>query len=75
MERESFLIAGRKKYKMLMYFPPSSTDPHLRYAFPREVKPSDKLLRFEIYVPTVKGPSRILEFKMKDLIYKGEPST
>lgn len=74
MQSESFLIAGRKKHKMLLYFPPSSTDPHLRYVFPRALEPSGKLIRFEIYVPTVKSPSRMLEFKTKDLTYKNEPT-
>jgi len=73
MQKESLMLIGRKKYKMSMYFPPSSTDPHLRYVFPRAIKPEDKVLAFEIYVPGVMGPSRRLEFKVKDLAYKGQP--
>jgi hypothetical protein len=73
MQKESFMMIGRKKHKMSMYFPPSSTDPHLRFVFPRVIRPEDKVLSFEIYVPGVMGPLRRVEFKVKDLAYKGQP--
>jgi hypothetical protein len=54
-----------------MVFLPSSTDEHLRFVFPREVRDSDKKLSFELYVPSIAGPYREAEFTIKDLSYKG----
>jgi hypothetical protein len=71
MEKESYLQIGRRRYPLVMLFPPSSTDDHLRFVFPREVRESDKKLSFEIYVPSVAGPYREAEFAIKDLSYKG----
>jgi hypothetical protein len=71
MEKDSFLRVGRKRYSPVIVFPPSSTDEHLRFVFPREVRDSDKRMAFELYVPSIKGPYRDAEFTIKDLMYKG----
>jgi hypothetical protein len=72
MEEQSVMLVGRKKYKMTGHFPPSSGDPYLRIAFPREVTASDKTVTFELYVPGVGIPFRSFEFNVKDMIVKGK---
>ena len=71
MEEESVLKVGRKKYKMAGHFPPTPADPYLRLVFPRAIQTSDKAFSFELYLPWVPGPYRTVEFRMKDLTYKG----
>ena len=73
MKKETTLRVDRKKYDLAMYFPPSSSDNHLRFAFPREVAAKAKKLRFEFYVPSIRGQYREAEFNLKDLTYKGQP--
>jgi hypothetical protein len=70
MEEESVLKVGRKKYKMAGHFPPTPADPYLRLVFPRAVSTSDKAFSFELYLPSVPGPYRPVEFRVKDLTYK-----
>lgn len=72
LERDSVLHIGRRAYKLLTHFPPTEGDPYLRYVFPREVKPSDKSLMFEIYVPGLSYPQRHLEFDLREMVYKGK---
>ncbi len=72
MEEQSVMQVGRKKYKMTGHFPPSSGDPYLRIAFPREVTASDKTVMFELYVPGVGIPFRSVEFNVKEMIVKGK---
>src|SRR5947209_7534580 len=51
MQNESTLNAGRKKYKMSGYFPPTPSDPVLRLVFPRAATEADKTMTFELYLP------------------------
>ena len=73
MERESMLKVGKKKYKMTGHFPPTPSDPYLRLIYPREVGPSDKTLTFELYLPGANPPFVMIEFRLKDLQYRGQP--
>ena len=74
MEKETALRIGRRRYTPVLHFPPSSTDEHLRFVFPRDVPDSAKKLTFEFYVPSIAGPYREAVFALKDLTYKGAPS-
>lgn len=69
---KSYLLAERKRMKLVMHFPPSSTDPTLRLVFPR-VDGAKKLV-FQLYVPGTRGPDREVEFDTGKLLYKGQPS-
>lgn len=69
---KSTLIADRKKVKLVMHFPPSSTDPMLRLVFPR-VEGVKKLI-FDLYLPGTRGPDREVEFDVSKLQFKGQPS-
>jgi hypothetical protein len=73
MKKDTTLHVDRRRYKLAMYFPPSSSDNRLRFAFPREISAKDKKLRFEFYVPSVRGQFREAEFNLIDLKYKGQP--
>ncbi len=72
MEKDCSLKIGKKKVKIDGHFPPSSTDPFLRLAFPRDGAENEKMLQFELYLPGVPLPFRIAEFLVKDMIYKGK---
>jgi len=67
------LKVGRKKYKITGQFPPTPMDPYLRLVYPREVGPNDKSLVFELYLPGVGRTYQIVEFRMKELLYRGKP--
>ena len=72
MQQDCALDLGRAKVKLSSYFPPTSSDPYLYLAFPREpVTPADKSVAFNIYLPGVPGPFRTVEFKTKDLLVDG----
>jgi hypothetical protein len=71
MEKESELYVGRKKVPLAMYFPPSSSDPHLRLAFVRPEGEEAKKLLFDLYVPGPQGGYRQVEFKTSELEYHG----
>lgn len=71
MEAECEMLIGRKSFKILGHFPPTSGDPTLRLVFPREVKLSDKTVVFRLFVPGVPFPEREIEFRPKDLQYHG----
>jgi len=73
MDQESFLKAGKKKWKLLGHFPPTPRDPWLRLVFPREVTAKDKSVEFEIYVPGLSSPYRQVAFALKDLLFNGTP--
>src|SRR5262249_29321047 len=62
LEKECVMHAGKKKFLMTGYFPPSSRDAYLRIAFPRKVELSDKTLMFELYFPGVPNGFREVEF-------------
>jgi hypothetical protein len=73
LEQDSAMDTGHGRVKLSAYFPPTSTDPHLYFAFPRElVLPSDKIVSFELYLPGAPGPYRTLQFKVKDLLVDGK---
>ncbi len=73
LEQDSVMDSGRGRVKLSAYFPPTSTDPHLYLAFPRDVVlPTDKIVSFELYLPGAPGPYRTLQFKVKDLLVDGK---
>jgi hypothetical protein len=72
METECVMHAGKKKFKITGYFPPSTGDPHLRLAFPRQVELSDKTLMFELFFPGVPNGFREVQFSLKDMVVKGK---
>ncbi len=73
LEQDSAMESGRGRVKLSAYFPPTSTDPHLYLAFPRDVVlPTDKIVSFELYLPGAPGPYRTLQFKVKDLLVDGK---
>ena len=72
MERDSILHIGRRSYKLVTHFPPTAGDPYLRYVFPRDVKPNDKALHFELYIPGIVYPQRHIEFDFREMMYKGK---
>jgi len=69
---KSYLIAGKKKVKLAMHFPPSSTDPTLRLVFPR-IEGAQRL-SFQLYLPGTRGPDREVEFDTSNLLFKGRPT-
>jgi hypothetical protein len=73
MQEESILKVGKKKYKMTGHFPPTPDDPCLRLIYPREIGTNDRSLVFELYLPGVSGTFKTLEFRMKELLYHGQP--
>jgi hypothetical protein len=73
MEDDSFIQVGRRKLKMTGHFPPSSQDPYLRMAFPREPLGDEKTVTFGLYVPGLPLPFREVQFKLKDLMVNGRP--
>ncbi len=72
MEQDCVLKVGRRQYRMIGHFPPTPGDPCLRLVFPREVRPGDKTLRFELYLPGVPNPDRWAEFRLSQMKYRGE---
>jgi hypothetical protein len=72
LEAESVMRVGRKKTKITGYFPPTPNDPVLRLIFPRTVTPSDKIVSFDLYLPGYTNPSRLVDFRVKDLMYHGK---
>ena len=71
MEEESILRIGRKKYHMTGHFPPTPSDPYLRMVFPRELGRTDKSLVFELYLPGTGSGYGMAEFRLKELVYRG----
>ena len=74
MEAETKMIVGARQYDMLGYFPPTPSDPVLRLMFPRQVRPSDKTVDFRLFLPGISFPEREVQFRVKDLYYKGKLS-
>lgn len=72
LERDSVLHIGRRTYKLVTHFPPTEGDPYLRYIFPREAKPNDKSLNFDLYIPGIVFPQRHIEFDLREMQYKGK---
>ena len=73
MEQECILKIGRRKLMLSGHFPPSPTDSYLRLAFPREVRPEDKDLDFQLYIPGLSSPFREARFVLKELRFKDQP--
>lgn len=74
MEKESELRIGKRKYKVTGHFPPSASDPHARLVFPRDVRPGDRSLAFDLYIPGAGSPYRRAEFPLKEMTYHGQPA-
>jgi hypothetical protein len=72
VERETLMMVGGKKYHIEGTFPPTPSDPVLRLVFPRAVKPTDKRIEFQLYIPGVPFPDRQVSFDVRDLIYHGK---
>jgi hypothetical protein len=72
MEEETQMKIGRKTYKILGHFPPTTTDPVLRLVFPRAVKRTDKMVEFNLYLPGVSFPERDAAFYVSDLLFRGK---
>lgn len=72
MEEESVMKIGRKTWHILGHFPPTPSDPVLRLIFPREVKPTDKDVEFQLYLSGLPFPEREAVFRVKDLFYHGK---
>ena len=70
MEEESVMRVGRQRYKMEGHFPPVPSDPFLRLVYPRVATERDKAIVFELYLPGY-GPYRDVEFRVRDMMYKG----
>lgn len=72
IEKETALRVGSRSYKLEGLFPPEPSDAVLRLIFPRMVKPTDKTVRLQLYVPGLPFPEREAEFWVKDLMYHGK---
>ncbi len=73
MESESLLRVGKRKLKPTGHFPPTPADPVLRLIFPREIPEGTKEITAEVYLPSIPGPYRSVQFRVKDLVYRGLP--
>ncbi len=73
MEKECYLRAGgRKKILAVGHFPPTPSDPYLRLLFPRLPLDGVKTLSVLLYVPGNPKPYTKVEFRVKDLVYRGK---
>jgi len=72
LEEETVMTIGRRRVKMTGHFPPTPGDPVLRLIFPRVVKPDDKSVGFELFLPGITNPARLVEFRVRDLLYRGK---
>jgi len=72
MEDETEMKIGSRSYKIIGYFPPIPSDPILRLIFPRQVRATDKLVDFLLYLPGISFPDREVQFWVKNLFYKGK---
>ena len=72
MENECMLRVGKNKVRMSGHFPPTTSDPYLRIAFPRgQIRVDDKTLNFDLYLPGVSFPYRHAEFVLRDMVVNG----
>jgi len=71
LEEETVMRLGRRRIPMTGHFPPTPSDPVLRLVFPRAATRSDKSVAFDLYLPGVPHPARMVEFRVKDLLYHG----
>ena len=72
MENECVMRVGRKRHALVGHFPPTPSDPVLRLIFPRAVAATDRSVAFDLYLPGLPQPARMLEFRVRDLIYHGK---
>ena len=72
MQEQTVMRVGKRQYRLLGHFPPTPSDPVLRLIFARVVQPTDKSVSFDLYVPGITHPNRMVEFRVKDLMYKGK---
>jgi hypothetical protein len=72
MEEQCSMRVGKRRYGILGHFPPTPSDPVLRLIFPRVVTVADKSVSFELFLPGTTHPARLVEFRVKDLMYKGK---
>jgi hypothetical protein len=72
LEHESVMRVGRKQYRLVGHFPPTPSDPVLRLIFPRVAVASDRTVSFDLYLPGISQPARMLEFRIRDLMYHGK---
>jgi len=72
MEQESLLRIGHRKYKVKMQFPQSVNDPFVRLVFPRDVRPEDKRIDLELYIPGTGAPYRDASFNLKEMVFQGK---
>ena len=63
---------GKKRVRMVGHFPPTPSDRVLRLIFPRVVTSADRTVTFELYLPGIPQPARMVEFRVKDLMYRGK---
>jgi hypothetical protein len=73
LEQDSVMELGRRGVKLSAYFPPTRSDPYLYLAFPREpATSSGKTITFDLYLPGVPVPYRIVVFTVKDMLVDGK---
>jgi hypothetical protein len=74
MQEDTVMHSGNIKVKMSGYFPPTSSDPYIHFAFPRSViQPQEKFLDFDVYLPGTASPFRTVLFTVGDLLVDGKP--
>ena len=73
MESESLLRVGKRKVKTTGHFPPTPADPILRLIFPKDLPEGAKEFTVEVYLPSIPAPYRSATFRVKDLVYRGQP--
>ena len=73
MESESLLRVGKRKVKSTGHFPPTPADPLLRLIFPKDIPEGTREFTVEIYLPSIPGPYRSATFRVRDLMYRGQP--
>lgn len=73
MESESLLRVGKRKVKTTGHFPPTPADPILRLIFPKDLPEGTKEFTVEVYLPSIPAPYRSATFRVKDLMYRGQP--
>lgn len=73
MLRETMLRIGKRKLRPVAWFPPGPLDGRVVLVFPREVKPGDEVLEFQLYLPIRPDPYWHVEFPLAELRVRGEP--
>ncbi|MGH9672950.1 MAG: hypothetical protein ACRD44_07180 [Bryobacteraceae bacterium] len=71
VEEKTVMKIGKRKYHLAGHFPPSISDPHLRLVFPRDIRPGDRIVEFELYLPSVPESYRLIFFELKNLHFQG----